>query len=295
MGTIGFYIFYAINWIITLLPLKLLYIFSDILFLFLYYFPSYRRKVVAENLRNSFPEKSDREIASIERKFYRHLADLFVETLKLTHMSNKELKKRMIISNPEMFDRFYDSGRDLVVIQGHYNNWEWLATCLPLYTKYKVVGVYKPLQNKMFDKFINNYRLRNNAELAPMQMVVRKIIENQRKNIRGLYGFVADQTPARNLIEYYTDFLNQETPVFLGIEKIAAKYDMPVVYLNVQKVRRGYYSMTIELLFDNTRGLPKYMVTDRHVKRLEQIIKENPEYWLWTHRRWKYKKPVAND
>jgi KDO2-lipid IV(A) lauroyltransferase len=295
MGTIGFYIFYAINWIITLLPFKILYIFSDILFFFLYYFPSYRRKVVAENLRNSFPEKSAQEIALIERKFYRHLADLFIETLKLTHMSNKELKKRMTLSNPELIGRLYDSGRDVVVVQGHYNNWEWVAVCLPLYTKYKCVGVYKPLQNKMFDKFINNYRLRNNAELAPMQLIVRKIIENLRKNIRCIYGFAADQTPAKTLIEYYTDFLNQETPVFLGIEKIAAKYDMPVVLLNVQKVRRGYYSMTIELLFDSTRGLPKYMVTDMHVKRLEQIIKENPEYWLWTHRRWKYKKPVAND
>lgn len=110
-----------------------------------------------------------------------------------------------------------------------------------------------------------------------------------------MYGFMSDQTPARTLIEYYTDFLNQETPVFLGIEKIAAKYDMPVVFFDIQKVRRGYYSMTIELLFDSTKGLPKYMVTDTHVKRLEQIIKENPEYWIWTHRRWKYKKPAAND
>jgi KDO2-lipid IV(A) lauroyltransferase len=292
MGTIGFYIFYAANWIITLLPLNILYVFSDILFLILYYFPTYRKRIVTENLRNSFPEKSAEDTALIGKRFYRHLADIIVETLKLTHMSNKELKKRMTIRNPELIDYLYNSGRDLVVVQGHYNNWEWVTVCLPLYTKYKCVGVYKPLQNKMFNKFINNYRLRNNAELAPMQLIVRKIIENQRKNIRGIYGFVADQTPARPLIEYYTDFLNQETPVFLGIEKIAAKYDMPVVFLNIQKVRRGYYSMTIELLFDSTIGLPKYMVTDTHVKRLEQIIKENPEYWLWTHRRWKYKKPA---
>jgi Kdo2-lipid IVA lauroyltransferase/acyltransferase len=291
MGTIGFYIFYGINWIITLLPLKILYIFSDILFLFLYYFPSYRRKVVAENLRNSFPEKSAYEIALIGRKFYRHLADLFIETLKLTHLSNKELKKRFTVSNPELFETLYNSGRDLVVVHSHYNNWEWLGVCLPLYTKYKCVGVYKPLQNKMFNRFINNYRLRNNAELAPMQLIVRKIIENQRKNIR-MYVFVADQTPAKALIEYYTDFLNQETPVFLGIEKISAKYDMPIVFFNVQKVRRGYYNLTVELLFDRTKDLPKYRVTETHVKRLEEVIRKNPEYWIWTHRRWKYKKPL---
>jgi KDO2-lipid IV(A) lauroyltransferase len=126
--------------------------------------------------------------------------------------------------------------------------------------------------------------------LAPMQLIVRKIIENQRKNIRGIYAFVADQTPAKALIEYYTDFLNQETPVFLGIEKISAKYDMPVVFFNVQKVRRGYYNLTVELLFEHTIGLPKYMVTETHVRRLEEIIIENPDYWIWTHRRWKYKK-----
>jgi KDO2-lipid IV(A) lauroyltransferase len=295
MGTIGFYIFYAINWIITLLPLNILYIFSDILFLLLYYFPSYRRKIVAENLGNSFPEKSANEIARIERKFYRHLSDLFIETLKLTHLSNKELKKRFKISNPELLDRLYDSGRDVAAVYGHYNNWEWLGISLSLYTKYKCIGVYKPLKNKMFNKLINDYRLRNGGDLAPMQLIVRKIIENQSRNIKALYAFMADQTPAKTLIEYYTDFLNQETPVFLGPEKIAAKYDMSVVFLNIQKVKRGYYSMTVELLFDTTKDLRKYQVTETHVKRLEEIIRNRPEYWIWTHRRWKYKKTAVND
>jgi len=295
MGTIGYYIFYGINWIITLLPLRILYIASDILFLFLYYFPSYRRKIVAENLRNSFPEKSPEEIALIGRKFYRHLADLFIETLKLTHLSNKELKKRFIVSNPELLTRLYDSGRDVAAVYGHYNNWEWLGISLSLYTKYKCIGVYKPLKNKLFNKFINDFRTKNGGDLAPMQLIVRKIIGNQSNNIRAMYGFMTDQTPARTLIEYYTDFLNQETPVFLGIEKIATKYDMPVVFFDIQKVRRGYYNMTIELLFESTKGLPKYRVTKTHVKRLEQIIKEKPEYWLWTHRRWKYKKEAVND
>jgi KDO2-lipid IV(A) lauroyltransferase len=295
MGTIGYYIFYGINWIFSLLPLRILYISSDVLFLFLYYFPSYRRKIVAENLRNSFPEKSGKELALVGRKFYRHLADLFIETLKLTHLSNKELGKRFTVSNPELFETLYKSGRDLAVVHSHYNNWEWLGVCLPLFSKYKCIGIYKPIQNRLFNRFLNNLRSRNDAELAPMNLVVRKIIENKSKNIRALYGFIADQTPAKTQIEYYTTFLNQETPVFLGIEKIAAKYDMPVVFFNVRKVRRGYYNLTIELLFDSARDLPKYLVTDTHVKRLEQIIKEKPEYWLWTHRRWKYKKEALND
>jgi len=291
MGKIGFYIFYGINWLITLLPLRILYLFSDILFIFLYYFPSYRKKVTIENLRNSFPEKSSEEIALIARKFYRHLSDLFIETFKLTHLSNKELKKRFNISNPELLEKLYNSGRDLVVVHSHFNNWEWLV-CLPLYTKYKNVSIYKPVQNKMFDRFLNNLRSRNNMGLTPTNNVIREIINNRRKNIRVLYGFIADQTPAKPDIRFYTSFLNQETPVFLGIEKIALKYDMSVVLFNVRKIRRGYYNLTVELLFERTRGLPEYKVTETHVKRLEEIIRENPEYWIWTHRRWKYKKSV---
>jgi KDO2-lipid IV(A) lauroyltransferase len=131
MGTIGFYIFYGINWIVTLLPLRVLYVFSDIIFFFLYHFPSYRRNVVAANLKNSFPEKPDDELRIIEKRFYRHLSDLFIETLKLTHLSNKELTRRFTISNPEVLEKLFNSGRDLVVVHSHYNNWEWLI-CLPL-------------------------------------------------------------------------------------------------------------------------------------------------------------------
>jgi Kdo2-lipid IVA lauroyltransferase/acyltransferase len=295
MGTVVYYIFFGINWIITLLPLRILYISSDVLFLLLYYFPSYRRKIVTENLLNSFPEKSEKEIAIIGRKFYRHLADLFVETLKLTHFSHKEIKKRFRVINPELIERLYESGRDVAIVYSHFNNWEWLSAFLPMFTKYRCVGVYKPLQNKMLNNFINNNRIRHKGELAPMKMIVRRIVENRNNNIMGMYGFMSDQTPAKTLIEYYTDFLNQETPVFLGIEKIAAKYDMAIVFLNIQKLSRGYYNLTIELLFESTRNLPKYMVTNTHVKRLEELIREAPEYWLWTHRRWKYKKEVIND
>jgi KDO2-lipid IV(A) lauroyltransferase len=217
MGTVGFYIFYGVNWIITLLPLKILYVFSDMLFLLLYYFPSYRRKVVVQNLRNSFPEKSAEELKLIRKKFYRHLADIIIETLKLTHLSNKELIKRVTISNPELIDNLCNSGHDVVVVHSHYNNWEWVGVCYPLYTKYETVSVYKPVQNRLFNRFLNNLRSRNNAKLAPMKQVGRKIIENKNNKIRTIYGFVADQTPAKTQIEYYTTFLNQETPVFLGI------------------------------------------------------------------------------
>lgn len=290
MSALLFYIFYGLNWFVTLLPLRVLYIFSDIMFVFLYWFPSYRKNVVFENLRNSFPEKSPQELKVISRKFYHHFADQFVEVLKLTHMSNSQLRRRMKFINPELTEKICDSGRDVIVVHSHYNNWEWLTASYPMYTKHKGVGVYKPLQDKHFEKFMNKLRSRNNAVLAPMNMVVRQIINNQRNNIRAQYGFIADQTPAKAEIEYYTTFLGQETPVFLGIEKIARKYNMAVVILNVEKIKRGYYTVKSELLFENTDGLPQYMVTNAHVKRLEEIIRKKPEHWIWTHRRWKYKK-----
>lgn len=293
MGAVVFYTFYGINWIMTLLPLRVLYIFSDFLFLALYYFPSYRRNVVRDNLKNSFPEKSNKERILIERKFYRHLADLFIETLKLTHLSNKELRERFIVTNPELFDTICNSGRDVAVVHSHYNNWEWLV-CLPLYTKIKVISIYKPLSDKLFDSFMNHLRSRNNMGLAPTTHVIREIVENRKKNIRAVYGLIADQTPAKPDIRYWTTFLNQETPVYLGIEKIAAKYDMAVVFFNVRKIKRGYYSLTAELLFEHTKGLPEYLVTESHVKRLDSLIREKPEYWIWTHRRWKFKNSDSN-
>jgi KDO2-lipid IV(A) lauroyltransferase len=287
MGRIGFYIFYALNFVITLLPLKLLYIFSDLLFLVLYYFPSYRRKIVAENLKNSFPSLSETERHKIEKRFYRHLSDLFIETLKLTHLSNKNLKKRYTFSNPELLERLYDSGRDLVIVHSHYNNWDWLV-CLPLYTKYAIITIYKPLQNRLFNDFINKLRTRNNVILTPMTHVIRNIVENRKQGIRSLYGFLADQSPAKPDIRYRTTFLNQDTPVYLGIEKIAQKYNMPVVFFKVHKVRRGFYNLTAELLFENTKDLPEHLITETHVKKLDSLICEKPEYWVWTHRRWKY-------
>lgn len=292
MSSVLFYIFYILNWIITLLPLKILYLFSDILFFLLYYFPSYRKRVVLENLRNSFGGKSEKEIRYIARKFYRHFADQFIEVLKLTHMSNRQLTRRMKILNPELMEQICNSGRDVAVVHSHYNNWEWLGVCYPLHTKHKTVSVYKPVQNRQFDRFINKLRSRNDASLAPMNMIVRHIIKNRENNIRGIYGFMADQTPARAEIEYYTTFLGQDTPVFLGIEKIAKKYDMAVTIFNVEKVKRGYYTVKVELLFESTAGLAPFTVTDTHVKRLEEIIMKRPEYWIWTHRRWKYKKPA---
>lgn len=294
MGAVIYYIFYGLNWVLTLLPLRILYVVSDVLFLFLYYLPSYRRKVVSANLRNSFPEKSMEELRSIEKKFYRHLADLFVETLKLTHMGKHQLMKRFTVSNIEITEKLLNEKRDIIAVLGHYNNWEWLAA-LPFYTDYKPVSIYKPLRNKYFNKFLNDLRSKHGMVLTPMSMIIREIVNDRRNGINTISAFISDQTPVKKEIKFWTSFLNQDTPVYFGTEKVAEKYDMAVVYFNIQKIKRGYYNLNIELLFEHTTGLPENLITETHVRRLEEIIRKNPEYWIWSHRRWKHKRTAGNE
>ena len=294
MGRVAFYLFNCINWVITLLPLGVLYIFSYPVYFFVYYFPSYRRNIVLANMRNAFPEKSEKEIHLLEKKFYRHFSDLFIETFKLTHMSGEQLKKRFTVENPELLENLFTEKRDVVAVLGHYNNWEWLAA-LPYYTKYKTVSIYKPLKDKNFDKFLNKIRTKHGMVLTPMSNIIREIIKDRSQNINTVSAFISDQAPVKGEIKYWTTFLNQDTPVYLGTEKVASKYDMAVVFFNIKKVKRGYYKLKVELLFEHTADLPEYTVTEAHVRRLEEIITENPEYWIWSHRRWKHRRINTND
>jgi KDO2-lipid IV(A) lauroyltransferase len=294
MRAVLYYIFYGIFWMLTFLPLGVLYILSDFIFLLLYYFPSYRRKVVGTNLKNSFPEKSEKELRVIEKRFYHHLADLFLETFKLIHMSEKQQLRRFTYSNLEVIDKLRKENRDVVALLGHFNNWEW-PTLLPQFMKYPTVIIYKPLQNKYFNNFINKQRSKHGIILTPMSLVIREILNYRQKKINTLSIFISDQTPAKGDIKFWTPFLNQETPVFTGAEKIALKYDMAVVFFHIQKKKRGYYNLDIELLFDHTAGLPEHTITETFTRRLEEVIKENPEYWIWSHRRWKHKRPIGNE
>jgi KDO2-lipid IV(A) lauroyltransferase len=209
-------------------------------------------------------------------------------------MSNKEQKRRFTYSNLEIIDKLREEKRDIIAVLGHYNNWEW-PTLLPYYLKYKTLIIYKPLQNKYFDRYIYNHRSKDGIVLTPMSLIIREIVNNKKNNINTLSVFLTDQTPIKSEIQYWTTFLNQDTPVYIGVEKVASKYDMAVVFFHIQKIKRGHYNLNIELLFDHTAGLPQHLITDTHVRRLEEIIREKPEFWLWTHRRWKHKKPAENE
>lgn len=294
MKAIFYYIFRAVNWVITLLPLSLLYGFSPLFYFILYYFPGYRKKITMKNLKNSFPEKSNNELISISKKFYRHLADLFIEVLKLQHMDSKSIKKRYKVINPELLNRIKEEGKSTIAVFGHYANWEWIIS-LPLSLDYKCITVYKPLANNYFDRYFKNFRSQYGLELITMTQTGRTVFRNEKAGVRTLLGLVADQTPPNGEIQYWTRFLNQDTPVYLGIEKISHKFNMAVVFFNINKAKRGYYELHAELISDNPSGLEKYEVTERHVRKLEEQIRRRPELWMWTHRRWKHKKPDSHD
>jgi KDO2-lipid IV(A) lauroyltransferase len=196
----------------------------------------------------------------------------------------------MTLTNPELLERLYNDGRDILAIVGHFNNWEWMRSII-YYTRYQIVSIYKPLQNKRFDRFMLGLRGRRGMILTPMSNIVREILDARRINRRSVYTFITDQTPPKGDIKFWTNFLNQDTPVYLGVEKIALKYDMAVVFFYPQKIKRGYYTFKGELLFEHTAGLPEHVITEKHVRRLEEVIRENPEYWIWSHRRWKHKRP----
>ncbi|MBO7523089.1 MAG: lysophospholipid acyltransferase family protein [Bacteroidales bacterium] len=290
MKAIFFYIFYAIIWVISLLPLRVLYLLSDILYLFVYHIVKYRRKVVAMNLANSFPDKSDKERKEIEKKFYRNLCDLFIESMKSIHFSDKQLMKHMHMENPEVFEELYEENKDAFIVLGHHCNWEWL-TAIPLnMKKHKPVSIYKPLADKYFDRLMINLRSSTGATMVPTAMVIREIIKNRNSNRRTLYMSILDQTPPKEKITYWTTFLNQDTPVITGTEKLAIKFGMPVYFLSIHKIKRGYYNFAVEPLFEETKGLEQFVITEAFTRRLEALIISQPECYLWSHRRWKHKR-----
>jgi KDO2-lipid IV(A) lauroyltransferase len=289
MDRLFFYLFYISVRLLAFLPLRVLFVLSDINFFFLYYIFKYRKKTVRKNLKKSFPEKSKEELRKIELRFYRHFCDLFVEVYYTLFVSKRRAKKLVTFKNIELINKFYDEGRSVIVAGGHYGNWE-ILNLFSLYVKHTVIGAYKPINNKYFENFINKSRERFGAMPVPMHDVARMAITMSQEGKPFFLGLLTDQTPAKGDIRYWTTFLNQETPVFLGTEKIAKKTNQPVVFFKMRKVSRGHYEVELELLTDNPKDTKPYEITEMHVKALEKLIQETPQYWLWSHRRWKHKR-----
>ncbi len=283
------YLLYAFLWILGLWPLWMLYVFSDICYYLIYYLLRYRRKVVRMNLRRAFPEKSIEEIVEIEKKYYRHLCDLFVEMYKMWHMSEKQIRKRCHFVNPEVIQDCLEQGKSVVVVLGHYGNWEWMSSySLWMPRNIDFFTLYKPLHSRVIDKMMFHLRSRFGAKPIPKNDVLRWIVKDRREGRQFLAAFIGDQTPNKNNLNFWMEFLNQDTAVLVGTEKIARKYNLPVVSLKMVKVRRGYYEVRFVNVCSDPVSLEEGELTRRHTRLLEQYIREVPELWLWSHRRWKH-------
>lgn len=279
-------------YLISLLPFWVLYLLSDIIFLLIYYVIGYRRKVVQENLLNSFPEKTEEERRAIEKKYFKYLADLTVETVKMITVSEKEIYKRVISPNRELLTKYFSEGRSIMMALGHYGNWEMADLRMSLEIDKPLLVVYKPLTNDTFDQFFIKIRSRFGATLVAMKNIMRTMVKHKDEII--VSAFVADQTPVKHEATYFTTFLNQPTAFFLGVEKLARLSNSVVIFCDVVRTKRGYYSFNLIPLTENPKETTEYEITRAYVQCLETMIKREPQYWLWSHRRWKFKPEDKN-
>jgi KDO2-lipid IV(A) lauroyltransferase len=287
-GKLSYYALLSLIWCVSRLPFFILYRFADLMFLISFYVIPYRKRVVLRNLRYAFPEKKASEIQQIARKFYRHFCDFLVESFKPFTLSTGELQRRFHFTNAELLEEFNIDGRDYALVSGHYGNWEW-NTLLTLYAKRDALIIYRPLQNITMDRLFIKIRSHYpGTRLTAMEHVYRTALEYRNQKKPFLIYFIADQRPPRNN-KFWTTFLHQPTSFFNGTEKLSRKLDMAVVFMHIQKTKRGFYEITFTKLFDTVKNLPENAVTLSFVDTLEKEIIRQPEYWLWSHKRWKHK------
>ena len=288
--TILYFVAYSFCYMVSLLPFWVLYRISDLFYVLLYHIIKYKRKVVRNNLRISFPQKGENEILAIEKKFYAFLCDQFVETIKLCSITEKGINKRMAFEGlPEMVSELENENKNFAFLyMGHYGNWEWMSSySLWMPREFDFFTLYKPLHNAVADKMMIRLRSRFGAKPVPKNDILRRIVENKRNGRLFLAGFIGDQTPNRANLNFWMEFLNQDTPILVGTEKIARKFGLPVISLKMRKVRRGYYEVDFVDVCSDPGQLEPGELTRIHTRLLERYIREVPELWLWSHKRWK--------
>ncbi|MDT8347419.1 MAG: lysophospholipid acyltransferase family protein [Flavobacteriaceae bacterium] len=287
MTSIKYYFLLGLFKLIGVLPLRLLYLVSDVCYLLLFYVIQYRRRVILQNLAIAFPDQSVSFYHNTAKASTRHLCDLFIEMIKSMQMSKKAFEKRFVVENIEAINNYAEQQQSVVLLLGHYASYEWIFA-VQLKAKFKGYAVYKPLRNKAFNRLIVKIRSKLGAILVPMVETVKTVISSQQKNEVAMYTFIADQSPKKNKINYFSSFFEKPTAAFTGYESLAQKFDIPVFYLQVQKLRRGYYSCKLVPVSEQLKSEEKYAVVDRFFQQLEAQIAADPRYYLWSHKRWKF-------
>lgn len=288
MKSIPTYIALGILYSLSILPMWVLHRLADFLYFLLYYCFGYRKKVVRQNLEQSFPEKSEKELRRIEKNFYHHLCDLIVESIKGFTISEKEMRRRFTIEGGELFDKYFKENRHVIMLTSHYNSWEWAGMSMGLHFQYKTFGMFKPVNDKVMEQALLKSRQQFGLTMFPMRQTAEYF--ERYKDDKIIMAFVADQTPGHIETAVWTDFLGQDTPFYPGPEKYAHKYNAVVIYADIQKLGRSRYHTTFSLLVDNPRETSEGEVTKIYAHKLEEVLRKKPDYWLWSHKRWKHKR-----
>ncbi|NOZ35144.1 MAG: lipid A biosynthesis acyltransferase [Chlorobi bacterium] len=288
MQKISYYFFRILVFTFSLIPFWLLYFYSDILYFFFFYVFGYRKNVVFTNLRNSFPDKTDEEILKIAKDFYKNLSDITLESIKGLSMSKKTLKKRYPVINIEILDKFLQNDQSIIGLAAHYTNWEWGVISFGFQFKHKSIGLYKPLSNKYIDAFVKKSRANWGMNLVSIKKTKKAFEEKYEKPT--VFFMISDQSPSNIKRAKWVNFLNQETSCLHGAEMYAKKFNIPLIFGDVQRIKRGYYEVELSIFEDKPQETKDGEITERYMKKLEEIIKAKPENWLWSHKRWKHKK-----
>ncbi len=288
MGTIVYYLALPILYLISYLPFRVLYALSDMMYWLIYRLLRYRVKVVRQNLANALPERSQAERLAIEDRFYRYFCDLILESLKTLTISPQQVLDRVRIGDVSVFDGYLQQGQSVVIVMGHWGNWELGGARFSQLPIHQLFVIYHPVANPRFDRLVYHMRTRQGTKLYKMKEAFRGMYAD-REQLTAT-AFIADQTPSNPEGAYWTDFLHQDTPVFVGPAKIARKLNYPVIYFGVNRLKRGYYELNAELIVDQPKEWTEDAISEAHTKRLELDIRKCPEIWLWTHRRWKHKR-----
>jgi KDO2-lipid IV(A) lauroyltransferase len=289
MNAIVYYLALPFIYLVSYLPRRVMYLLSDFIYIFVYKIFGYRKNIVTQNLRNSFPEKSAAEIDKIRREYYHYFCDLSLETLKTLTIPSSAVDKYFEYGDMSVFERFHKENRSIVIVMGHLGNWELAGAYFSQMSFHQLYVIYHPLANKHFDGLFYRMRSRHGTKLYPMKDTFKGMVKN-RKEVTAT-AFIADQTPPPGNA-YWMTFLNQDTAVFRGTGTIAKKLDYPIIYISVIRKKRGLYRFQCELLVEHPGELSENEITEMHTKRLERDIVNQPETWLWSHRRWKHKRPA---
>ena len=289
MQLVVFILVYPLIWFVSILPFRILYVFSDIVYVLVYHVIGYRKKVVRKNIAMALPHLSEKERLNIEKKSFHHLCDMFLEMMKTMTISKKEMNKRFVFTNLELYKALEKKQKSIALMIAHYATYEWVIS-MNRKIEFEGFAIYKKVNNKYFDKLVRNIRSKFKATLITTSQTIPVIKENESLGHRGVYGFASDQSPQESKAFHWQKFMGIETPVYTGAEMLVKRFDMNVIFLRVKKVKRGYYEATFELMFDNPKEVPDYQISDEFLRRVEKQIYEAPEYYLWTHKRWKHRK-----